>query len=434
MKHRKTQDLGFTLVEVMIGVFVLSLVVGAFILGLRSARQEVDFSDKHVAALVCSQKVVEDLIEEIWLNPQGFKALGIENSHPTPSPVTDGQSIFFTSLEASGGDPRQQVISRSMLPLYNQVEDLQLSVTAERLAPPTADRLEANLYRGDILLTWDGKRGKGQGRLEALFYSPVTPKRFIPSTFTGGGTTASYTEILNLPGGQPEVQRNLADVYAACRTFLESEFYTKTLQKIRTLKQTSRDTPFPSKALYECHYQLAGSWYEMARRSLQFLISVEPTVTAVVQRGLDSSNTAQMHQARQIARDFRLIYETLVSSLLQARANYQFLVSPSMARYRGIRLQFHLLLRLLDLYRVLLVTPTYRTGLAEYRQFLRDLDAFGAGRSPALQRLVAYELANSANVDQVVQRLPNLKQLDALFAQKLRPVLSFIRETVSGVQ
>ncbi|NLI78756.1 MAG: prepilin-type N-terminal cleavage/methylation domain-containing protein [Candidatus Riflebacteria bacterium] len=433
---------GFSLMEVMIGVFIMAFVLGAFIMGLRSAKKEVEFSDKHVAVLLCSQKVVEDLMEEIWLNPFGFQTLGIENSVPSPTPIVDGQSVFFTNLESGNAattnapGTRKDVIGPGVKPLYHQVEDLHLTVTAERLAPVADDRPESNLYHGDIAFAWDGPRGKGKGDVEALFFSPLTPKKFTPGTYVDPSSTdASYTAILGSPGGRPQLLRNLGDVYQACRSFLNSDFYRRSFREIKELKRVSRDGQYPSKELYACHLKLAGVWYELARRSLNFLISVVPAMNAFAS-GYTPGSLGPMFdsgsgQLDAILRDFRLIYETLVSSILQARANYQFLVSPPMARFKGIRMQYHLINRTMDLYRVLMVTPTHRYGLSEYRYFLEQLDRFGTGRSPALRRMVAYELANSQNLGQVLNRLPNLKQLDVLFTQKMRPVLGFIRQNVT---
>ncbi len=438
MKHPR----GFSLMEVMIGLFILAFIVAGFLMGLRSAKKEVEFSDKHVAVLLCSQKVIEDLMEEIWLNPLGFQTLGIEQSTPAPTPIVDGQSVFFTNLEAGNAagtrspSSRKDVISPDVKPLYHQVEDLHLAVTAERLAPAVDDRLESNLYHGDIAFFWNSPRGKGQGDLEALFFSPVTPKKFTPGTYVDpSATDSSYTAILNSAGGRSKLLRNLGDVYQACRSFLQSDFYTRSFREIKRLKQVSRDGQYPSKALYECHLKLAGVWYELARRSLNFLISVAPAMNEFASEytpgSLGAAFSSDSSQLNAILRDFRLIYETLVSSILQARANYQFLVSPPMAKFKGIRMQYHLIARTMDLYRVLMVTPTHRYGLPEYRYFLEQLDRFATGRSPVLQRMVAHELANSQNLDQVLNRLPNLKQLDVLFTQKMRPVLGFIRQNLT---
>lgn len=423
---------GFSLVEIMIGVLILAVVLGAFLTGIRSAHREVEVSDKHISVLLCSQKVIEDLMEEIWLNPFGFRTLGIENSTPSPTPITKGQSVFFTGLEAGNG---RNVIGPEMKPLYHQIDDLELTVSAERQAAVTDNRLESNLYLGNIHFTWNGKRGKGDDQVEVVFFSPGTPKKFTAGTYVTSGSDASYTAILGSPGGKPKLLQNLGDVYRACRAFMTSDFFSKSFVEIQRLKKLSRNCAFPGKELYDCHYELAGVWYEMARRSLNFLVSTEPAIGAFAGEyapgSLGTDFDGGPTKLNAILRDFRLIYETLVSSLLQARANYQFLVTPDMAKYKGIRMQYHLIARVIDLYRVLIVTPTHQYGLAEYRYFLEQLDRFGEGRCPALRRMVAYELDNSDTVDEVVERLPNLKQLDTLFARKMRPVLGFIRNRLA---
>ncbi len=428
---------GFSLIEVVIGISILASILGVFIIGVRSARKEAEFSDKHLSVLLCSQKVIEDLMEEIWVNPLGFLALGIENDFSPPTPITEGKSVFFSNLESVGDGPsRNDVIGPEMKPLYNQVEDLKLNVLAKRMAPVTENRPESNLYHGDISFVWDGKRGKGQGVVESLFFSPITPKRISPGSFVDPASSdASYAAILGSVGGSPELLKSLGEVYRACRAFISSDFFVESYNEIQKLKKVSRGCRFPSKELYNCHTRLACVWYEMARRSLNFLLYIEPAMTAFSSRyspgSLGSEFEKQSWKLKAIMRDFRLVYETLVSSLLQARANYQFIVSPPLAGYKGIRMQFHLIIRVIDLYRVLMLIPTHPYGLAEYRNFLRQLDAFGKGRSPGLSRMVAFELANSQTFGQVVERLPNMKQLDTLFGQKMRPILGFIRKTLT---
>ena len=136
---------GFSLLEVMLGLMIFGFMLGVFVMGLRSARKEVEFSDKHISVLLCSQKVVEDLMEETWLNPNGFKTLGVETDAPTPSPITNGQSVFFSDLQVglpgagSAAAGRTDVIHKEMKPLFQQVDDLSTNGHIQRRNGLVAD-------------------------------------------------------------------------------------------------------------------------------------------------------------------------------------------------------------------------------------------------------------------------------------------------------
>jgi hypothetical protein len=173
----------------------------------------------------------------------------------------------------------------------------------------------------------------------------------------------------------------------------------------------------------------------MARRSLHFLMSIEPSFTAT-STGFDPTSLGDFfgggnsYRFRNILTDFRLVYEVFVSSMLQARANYQFLTSTAMAKFRGVRHQYQLLVRLIDIYRILCLVPTTPKGLAEYRIFLAQLEAYSTERNPYLKRFVGQERLNAASAGQLAARLPNLKTLEVFFTQKIRPALQFTRTNV----
>ncbi|MBF0545946.1 MAG: prepilin-type N-terminal cleavage/methylation domain-containing protein [Candidatus Riflebacteria bacterium] len=87
---------GFTLVELSIGMALLMLLAVIFFTLVKGGARESVLSSEHFTEAMLSQKVTEDLIEEVELNPYGISTLGMDESAPlTSSPVIDGGAPFF---------------------------------------------------------------------------------------------------------------------------------------------------------------------------------------------------------------------------------------------------------------------------------------------------------------------------------------------------
>ncbi|MGM0599978.1 MAG: PilW family protein [Candidatus Rifleibacteriota bacterium] len=428
---------GFTLIEVMIGVLIVSLVIGGFIMGMRAFRSQIEFGDKHISTLVCSQKVIEDLNEELWINPKAFDTLGISNSKRVLTPIVRDESPFFSDLEfkleGKGNSAKLTGIDDKQTQLYSQVEDLNLDIGASRVKPKTANAIESNLYNSEIIFKWGKHRNKAGSEICSLFFSPVTPKNISLSDISDIGLDdTAYSKILTSPGGYSDVLANLADIYRFSRAFLNSDFYKTTFAEIKELRNKSAGLSYPSRALYECHKRMGNLWLDVARRSLQFLFALEPSLNLFVSGystgtlGADFSGE-NAWQLQSILTDVCVVYSTFLSSLKNAEANFRFLVSEKMASYKGVRVQYFLLAQVIDLNRVLAILPNYSAGFSRYMGFLASLEKFSKGRTPSLERLINQEKTNSTSAEKLAQNYPNLKLLSDFLNNKLYPAMQFIQ-------
>ena len=76
MKQRRAM----TLVEITIGFAILTAISAFFISFMTASSKEISFSADHFNAVVLSQKISEDLLEEMALSPYGLETLGIDET------------------------------------------------------------------------------------------------------------------------------------------------------------------------------------------------------------------------------------------------------------------------------------------------------------------------------------------------------------------
>jgi len=425
---------GFSLVEMMIGTVILALAIGGFVMGLRASRSEVEFSDKHLSTLVCSQKVVEDIDEELWLNARAFNTLGVTNTKIVSTPVVDDECIFFSDIEfraVEGSDNIElQGIEKEQGQIYDQISDLNLTLKADRAAPKNQDTAEANLYETDVLFSW-GTTRQAKSEVNAVFFSPVVPKKVDPITsIPMTGSSELNQIIMNSTGGNPDALNNLAEMAKISGSFFDSDFYKSRIEKINELREKSVNLPYPSRRLYDCHAEMAKLWIEMARANLQFLFLLEPSLSWFVANknaSLGSSlSGANQQNLKVIIRDVSLLFSTFTASVRQAEANYRFLISEKMADYKGPRTQYHLIAQIIDLNRVIALLPNFPAGYKNYMQLIKYIKEFARNRNPSLERFVNSELENPG-VEGMIKDLPNLQFLHEFFNMKIKPALDYMQ-------
>ncbi|KAF1079132.1 MAG: hypothetical protein GQF41_4566 [Candidatus Rifleibacterium amylolyticum] len=425
---------GFSLVEMMIGTVILALAIGGFVMGLRASRSEVEFSDKHLSTLVCSQKVVEDIDEELWLNARAFNTLGVTNTKIVSTPVVDDECIFFSDIEfraVEGSDNIElQGIEKEQGQIYDQISDLNLTLKADRAAPKNQNTAEANLYETDVLFSW-GTTRQAKSEVTAVFFSPVVPKKVDPITsIPMTGSSELNQIIMNSTGGNPDALNNLAEMAKISGSFFDSDFYKSRIEKINELREKSVNLPYPSRRLYDCHAEMAKLWIEMARANLQFLFLLEPSLSWFVANknaSLGSSlSGANQQNLKLIIRDVSLLFSTFTASVRQAEANYRFLISEKMADYKGPRTQYHLIAQIIDLNRVIALLPNFPAGYKNYMLLIKYIKEFARNRNPSLERFVNSELENPG-VEGMIKDLPNLQFLHEFFNMKIKPALDYMQ-------
>lgn len=451
MKRRNA----FTLVEIIIGFSILAGVALIYLIFIRSSSSELQFTADHLNAVVLSQKVSEDLIEELALNPYGFETLGIENKSSYQHEVVDGTSVFFSFIEdvrAPYGQIDVNVdgaIGPQMQPLYEHVNKFKFKVTGNRLAK-TGDHEDRNLLQSNLDFFWKAKSGRGEFKTSTQLFSPVTAKKVdlgvvvdqagidarIPAEiFSSPGKT--LPELAAATGENIEAIKALGRIALVTRDFAASPYYVNKKNEIRQLKNTLDNTP-PTNLdkQFELRKSLADTWYEIARSCFQIVAYLEPQFAVLQTQGKFSSNTGKGFNPVTFQQDlfyYHIIFEYFSGSLEQARHYYNSMLQSDLIAYKGGKIQIQLMQKLMDIYRIIALIPNRSGGMQEYRTFLSRLRTFAEGRNPFLYRLTAFERNLIENQNEWLKHHANLERLHQIIAVRVPVILDFIRTTTGGM-
>jgi hypothetical protein len=224
----------------------------------------------------------------------------------------------------------------------------------------------------------------------------------------------------------------LGKVHLLCKGFMQSDYYRQTMQEISDLKKKLATTS--TQALYATRVSLAARWYDLAKTCYRLAFYLEKSFARLMTHpaGLPGG-VAGIDQSRlgQCMANFSIIYELFVGGLVQTRDNYLHLLEPAFAAKGGKRQQ-QIILRLLDIYRILGINPNYPPGLGEYRGFIDRLRSFSEGKNPFMARFMDDERALVQDVKVLLARYPNLKNIHALLAERMPRVLEFAGQTAGG--
>lgn len=439
----------FTLVEMTVGFAILAGIALIYLIFVRSSTKEMQFSADHLNAVVLSQKVAEDLIEELALNPYGFETLGVEGSSLAEHEVVEGRSIFFSFIEDTR-PPYGKIdanldgaITPQMQPLYDSVNKFKFSVAGNRMAK-SGDHEDRNLMLSDIAFKWKTQTGKGEFNTSMLMFSPVTVKKIdlglavdeasidarIPAQVFGrAGKTVA--EISAATGENVEAILALGRIALVTRDFVVSEYYAKRKNEIRQLALRLQNTPaIDLEKQYELRKTIAETWYEMARICFQVVAYLEPQFEVLQSQGKFRVTTGSGFNATSFQQDllyYHIIFEYFSGSLVQARYYYNTLLTSDLIRYKGGKVQTQLMMKLFDLYRLAAILPTHTTGKSELRQFLARVQEFAEGRNPYLYRLATFERGLLDTPDEWLKRYANLEKLNHIIAVRVPVILEFIK-------
>lgn len=439
----------FTLVELMVGFAILAGISLFYLTFVRASAKEIQFSADHLNSVVLSQKVAEDLMEELAINPYGFETLGLEDSLTSEHEVVDGHSIFFSFIEDTSppfGKIDRNVdgaISQQMQPLYDTVSRYKFSVEGSRLAD-SGDHEDRNLMQADIGFKWEAQTGQGEFNTSMQMFSPVTAKKVdlavaidqtsIDARIPGevfGRSTSTIAEIAASLGENVEAVEALGRISLVTHDFAASPYYVRRKDDIRKLVLRLQNTPASDlENQYELRKAIADTWYEMAKICFQIVAYLEPQFEILQIQGKFDTTTGSGFNPITFQQDllyYPIIFEYFSGSLVQARYYYNTLLQSELVKYKGGKVQVQLIQKLLDFYRIIAIIPTYSGGMQELKLFLARLKTFSEGRNPYLQRLVNFERSLLDDPDEWLKRHANLERLNQIIAIRVPVILDFIK-------
>lgn len=454
MKINKNFKHAFTLVEILVGVAIIAGIATFYVTFMSGASKESKFTADHFNAIVLSQKVVEDLIEETNINPHGFSTLGIDKNKANFHEVTNGSSVFFSHIEDSAPpwgkiEPgKDGMINEQMQPLFENVNKFKFAIDAQRLAEK-GDHEDRNLIQSTVNFNWKATTGKGNLSTQGIFFAPITAKKVdlsnvvdetgidsrIPAEVFGSAKT--LPELAAAIGENVETLQALGRISLISRDFIHSDLFKKFKIKISDLdSQLSSTSSSDLARQYELRSELAETLYELAKKCFHIVAYLQKHFEQLMLNGKFKDSMGTGFNPITFQQDmfyYRLIYEYFSGYLVQARYYYYSLMQSNLAEYKGSRVQQQVIQKLLDIYRVVAILPSRSTGLQEHKKFVARLKDWSEGRNPYLFRMLSYEQLLVDNRSKWMEQYPNLARLDEIINGKMPVILDLIKKNTVGV-
>ncbi len=152
---------GFSLLEILIAVFLLVSSYAILITTFQGAGKEAPFTSEHFTAMFLAQKVLEDINGRIHENPHFFTEL-VHQAEGSESRVVGGESTFFRLLENTRNfnllipgedDPIKEG------DLYEQLKGFKLQVSTRMRPDPVTSEPMKNLVAVTVSVRWTSKEG-----------------------------------------------------------------------------------------------------------------------------------------------------------------------------------------------------------------------------------------------------------------------------------
>lgn len=453
MIMKKAPFRGTTLLEILVALGIFGIVGAVLVFSIRSGSKEIQFTSDHLNAVILTQKVAEDLIEEIGMNPYGIETLGLAANSRDFQEITDGGSVFFSQVEDRVEpwgfiDPaRDGVIDQGMQPLYKDIRKFKLALSGQRLSA-SGEGPERNLVSCKIDLAWDTKTGRGELNSQSLFFSPATPRKTdlayvvnepevdarIPgAVFRKPGKT--IPEISATIGENVETVQAFGRISLITGDFVASAYFNGAKALIAKQKEELARTPETDlEKQYRLRLAIARQWYDLSKTCFQVVAYLVPHFALLKAEGKFNQAAGTGFNGISLQHGlylYRIIYEHFVGSIVQARFFYYALLQDDLSRFKGGKCQLQVLQKLMDIYRVVAILPTRPEGMQEYRNFLARIRKLADGRNPFLGRLVDQEIQLLENPVSWMDRLPNLKRISEIVQGKIPGILGFIGKTTS---
>ncbi|MEW6708419.1 MAG: type II secretion system protein [Candidatus Riflebacteria bacterium] len=436
----------FTLIEIVIGLAILSFIGMVFIFVLRNSKTQMEYGAEHFSAALLSQKVIEDCAQEVFLNPLGLEILGISENQEF-SPIVNGNSIFFSTLE-DNNSPWGKIeagsdgtIDNKLPALFKQSEKYELAVTGKKLSSPTSSDYRKNLTRLEVVFEWESNGKKQRFVSSSDFSVPCTAKvaehkiQYTTDEIEKMGALmlfdqpdSSFSALVGDNGGNYDVLFRLAKIQTGNEGFLYSKYFIETQEELVKNIDKAKGINFdsPDEATYQFVAKCASTSYEMAREAYRFIRYLQPEIKEVSGK-LTSENLGNFlsenpSNVQRVTSDFKRLYSTFIWSLQVSRYFNEILCLRSMCDFQDRKKQYYNLLRLVNLYRVLLVIPAAESvNKSQYITFWSHVEDYCSGKNPALHRLAAQEISFAGNQDLMLEKNPTLGQ----FAEVVKCADSF---------
>ncbi len=425
---------GVSFPELLIAMLLISAIGLLLINFVNGMSKEIGFTGEHFTAILLTQKVFEDCSREVSVNPFGFKALGCESGKQGPTPVVDGQSVFFETMEdrlAPWGaiDPATDGnLDRTFLPLYDQVKDFRLGIENGRVPVPGGADSKNNLFQTDIGLDWKTRTGKGAYAIRSQFPAPLATSKKVPTLDVSDADVereicfslflepvTPLNQLIQRFGGDRDTLLALGKMKVICRLFLESEFLLGADERIakKLAEAGGAGSGVYDKAAFDRSLAIASDSYEVARIAFQFIHHLKPEV----EKALSSFDEAHLgpdlwknkHKVLgALERPDRLV-KVFSTHLALAKKHMEILLEEKMSPFQESKRQFALLLKVMDIEKILAFAPPKILPKAQFDSFHRHLEEVSKTRNRVLFRYSRQERELGGDEAKLAESYPCLK-------------------------
>ncbi len=433
---------GFSLLELLLALFIISFAVLGFYQLLRSSSSRAQMSGNTLTANRVGMKVVNDLQEDIRLNGDLLSVMDFHDELKTKNAVIDGNSPFFRHFHDSQApwgtmDPAQDgKIGTPDGDLYPQLKPFEVEVAAERRKSASGNDPGKHLAEVVARVGWKEKDGQSREyALDALLPSPVGPKimerltmvdentleaeivkAFFPDKAGGSLAVAAQSK-----GADPALVKALGRCHVATTNLLAT--VASAAAEINTLRNTrsTLTSKKPSVELVNLQGRIAASCEGVAALMFVVLQELVPTMREIEKSfkreklGSLSYDTAVKGLA-----GFEAVTKAILPWVVQSRREYEWLMGEALLPVRSARRNEQVNIKALEGWR--LSTALDGTNRVPYRAFVQSLIQRYQGRSPAWERLLARERKLADDPALLQQTFGNLNRIVKTYTGDLLPL------------
>ncbi len=435
---------GFTLLELVIAVFILAAAVLTFVQVLRGSRSQLVMTGHTFAANHVSMKVNSDLLEDARINGNLLELLEEFPEMVGTDKVVDAQSIYFRYIQDR--TPPLGVLEPGkdggVVPddefLYNQLQPFTLKVRGERQKAPGDPDFRRHIAEVGVSVDWQEKGGPERNySLTAHLSSPVGPRPFDEVLLFEEDKIPDLARDFLFPFQKNHSLRETAvsakadpDMLLACGSLavvtLQMEAgiasISKKLQTLESRRQQLLSNPTPE--LADVQLKIGRQLETGTCLVFHVLRTLEPRVKAI-EAAFDRKKFGWVDFNRAVSGIWRFgaFSRTLINWLQRSGREYEWLLSDSLLAVRSRRTEEFARMKALEAFRLLAaLEPAKKPVLQEFiaRQTQRL-----TGHNPSWERTMIREGRLLNDPVRLRKIFGNLAEICRVYEEKISPAAEF---------
>lgn len=440
---------GFSLVEILFGIIIFVGIMLVFSLTVRSATQESSFSEDHFSALMLTQKVGEDLIEEYAINPYANESLVLDHGQARKNSIVDGGSVFFMAV-----DDRKQPwgridsfsdggIDNSLQPLYDQVQNFHVMTSASHGSFGGFMDESNDMQHLQIAMSWQtGARSSNLAR-DFFVFAPKSIKKSrdeFPSVnysdpsfersfriFFPGNQYRSVAEIVAYYQLDGRIAFEYAAIIDIFDRFFNSTGKADLLRDTQLLERQLANLNNPYLEL-KLKSKIAKNNFKLAKACFLTLAEMITRLKIVVDSPDAYLTIDKMSPwgVKNCHDKILWMNKYLQSCLEQSRRYYLDILGTKYAKFISVKVEQTYILRLFDLYRISLYSDRGNLYAIEYRDYLDKIKESMRWRNMFLFRYASQEEEMMRDPRYLAQKFPNLAVIEETLRNRFNVVRRFI--------